>query len=98
MPKDGRKPNHCHSIMRASIMWSHYAQEHRGAVLEFDTGELPFSQLGSNMIVEVLYTNEKANFLHDPKEGTKTRGTAKFARALFDVARRKAPDWAYEEE
>lgn len=83
----------CASKRKDSVlMWSHYALEHKGAVIEFDTAENPFRQLGTNFVFEIAYTNEKANFDYNPEK------TKPFMAAVIEVARRKSPEWAYEEE
>jgi len=72
------------------LMWSHYADNHRGAVIEFDLSHSPFNEL-EEFMRPVTYQNEKANFLYSPVKG-------KFHSSILEVACTKSKDWEYEEE
>ncbi len=72
------------------LMWSHYAEQHRGAVIEFNLNHSPFNQL-EDYIRPVTYQNEKANFLYSPVK-------QKFGTSILEVACTKSKDWKYEEE
>lgn len=83
----------CVSLRDDSIlMWSHYANKHKGLVVEFDTSDPFFGSLPDDSRLEVEYRPEKAEFvldLNDPKT---------FKKKLCEVARRKSRDWEKEEE
>ncbi|SHG25880.1 Protein of unknown function [Flavobacterium micromati] len=75
----------CFSRKHDSIlMWSHYANNHKGFCIEFYTNK---SQNGLNPL-DVNYTDSfvKANFYKEKQ------------RALFHMVFTKAKQWAYEEE
>lgn len=75
------------------LMWSHYADEHRGICLEFDTSELPHERLAA-----VRYDGDrsvKASDIYDWKIG----GDVDAGKQAFDTHfYSKAPDWQYEQE
>lgn len=75
------------------LMWSHYADEHRGICIEFDTSELPHDRLA-----RVRYDGDrsvKASDIYAWKLG----GDEVAARRAFDTHfYSKAPDWHYEQE
>jgi hypothetical protein len=73
------------------LMWSHYAQNHTGMVIGFDTGQVPFSQIGEDYILPVNYSETKANYVHFSKQ-------PEFERQLFVVATTKSSAWSYEQE
>jgi hypothetical protein len=73
------------------LMWSHYAANHTGIVIEFDTTEKPFSEIGEELMLPVTYSEKKANYFH-------FNTLAEFQKAMFSVAATKAVDWSYEKE
>lgn len=82
----------CMSRTRNSIlMWSHYAEQHTGLVIEFETSEPPFSALDQRFIARVAYSDQKPAYMHKqlPHE---------FENEMIRVAATKATDWKYEEE
>jgi hypothetical protein len=81
----------CASHVSDSIlMWSHYAANHTGIVIEFDTDEQPFSQL-DHLTFPVHYSATKPDYVHYNKYPD-------FQKAMFAVAATKAADWNYEKE
>jgi hypothetical protein len=72
------------------LMWSHYAANHTGAVLEFDTSEQPFCRI-TNLTLPVIYSEKKPDYVHYNKY-------REFEKSLFTVATTKAADWSYEKE
>jgi tetratricopeptide (TPR) repeat protein len=69
------------------LMWAHYAAEHRGFVIEFDTAH-PFFDRGSGSekpegLYPVRYTDQRP-----------TLSLSEYYRAVLY----KSPDWAYENE
>lgn len=82
----------CASLVDDSIlMWSHYTDNHTGVVLELDTEEPPFSQIGNDSILTVMYSERKPDYAHfDYGNG--------FGEEMFRIAATKAIDWAYEKE
>jgi hypothetical protein len=54
----------CLSEIHDSIlMWSHYADNHTGLVLAFDTNEPPFSQIPSDCWLKVHYSMTKPDYV-----------------------------------
>lgn len=83
----------CVSKIRHSIlMWSHYADKHKGLVVEFDTAHPSLASWGDESCLEVEYLPQKADFVFEARDSTA------FERRLFAVARRKSPEWEYEQE
>jgi Protein of unknown function (DUF2971) len=72
-------------------MWSHYAANHTGLVLAFDTAEMPFSQIQKACWLTVKYSNQKPDYVYSIKE-------REFRRKMFAVAGTKAKNWSYEQE
>jgi hypothetical protein len=72
------------------LMWSHYAANHTGVVLEFDTIEQPFCRI-TNLTLPVVYSEKKPDYVHYSKY-------REFEKTLFTVATTKAADWSYERE
>jgi DUF2971 family protein len=72
------------------LMWSHYAANHTGIVLEFDTSEQPFCRI-TDLTLPVIYSKKKPDYVHYNKY-------REFEKALFTVATTKAADWSYEKE
>ena len=79
------------------IMWSHYADQHQGFCIEYDTESLPSENLFMRMLYPVIYSGK----LFD---GTKyylaaIRNQSKF-NILFPAlaALHKSPEWSYEKE
>jgi hypothetical protein len=79
------------------IMWSHYADQHRGFCIEYDVHPLPPENLFVRMLYPVLYSEK----LFD--------ATAYYLKAVEDqrtfnilfpalAALHKSPEWAYERE
>lgn len=79
------------------IMWSHYADQHRGFCIEYDTESLPPENLFVRMLYPVIYSET----LFD---GTKYYLAAIRNRKTFNIlfpalaALHKSPEWSYEEE
>lgn len=75
------------------LMWSHYADEHRGICLEFDTRELPHDNL--RPVRYDGHRSVKGSDIHAWKiNGDKTAASRAFDAHFYS----KAPDWQYEEE
>jgi hypothetical protein len=73
------------------LMWSHYAKQHEGIVIEFDTDKSPFSYLPKELHLEVEYRTEKASFCYNSDDNI-------LKKELLKVAKRKWKDWGYESE
>lgn len=73
------------------LMWSHYAEEHSGIVVEFDLTKPPFADLAATEIMEVDYKDERSE-LAIPLAGKK------LLEEMHRHARRKASVWGYEQE
>lgn len=68
------------------LMWAHYAASHKGLVIEFDSGDPLFKH---ESFLKVDYDPARAEY----------DITAKDTRAAVEAfAKRKSPDWAYEQE
>jgi hypothetical protein len=72
-----------------TLMWSHYADQHRGVCLEFNGSMEPCDILerGSATILNVNYDRTDMINYNKDKE-----------RAIVDLFTRKSVDWRYEEE
>ena len=82
----------CASQVHDSVlMWSHYADKHKGLVLGFDTSQPPFSKIPNDCLLTVKYSDKKPNYVHSHKE-------REFRRNMFAVAASKAIFWSYEKE
>jgi hypothetical protein len=79
----------CYSEISDDIlMWAHYAQGHRGFVIEFDVNHPFFSDNPNIMPVE--YSTERARAVfHEELD---------FGNDPLPLARRKCPHWSYEKE
>jgi hypothetical protein len=82
-----------HSI----IMWSHYADQHRGFCIQYETASLPPEHLFVRMLYPVIYSEK----LFD---GTKYYLAAMQNQESFNIlfptlaALYKSPEWSYEKE
>jgi hypothetical protein len=90
----------CLSAVRDNIlMWSHYADEHKGAVLEFQPKiELGTEMLGARIVtyskeVPVAVTLEQF-LLYITGQGPKPRPQDPFVKSVYT----KSSDWIYENE
>ena len=82
----------CASVVRDSVlMWSHYAENHTGLVLEFDTKQPPFSKIPSDCWLTVKYSDKKADYVYSHKN-------REFRERMFAMAASKASIWSYENE
>jgi hypothetical protein len=82
----------CASLTNDSIlMWSHYADNHTGLVLAFDTDEPPFSKIPDDCWLTVKYSDKKPDYIYSHQE-------REFRRKMFVVAGTKAIGWSYEKE
>lgn len=80
----------CASQTNTSIlMWSHYADNHRGVIIEFSDSQPTFSYLRDS-IIPVTYSEAKPDFVFGD--------TPAFTQDLRKVATTKSPDWSYERE
>src|SRR6185437_10691555 len=66
----------------STLMWSHYANDHRGICLAFDTGNPLFSEA-----LEVTYRSEYPRWVPHELE-----------QIAFEMFLTKAHDWGYEKE
>jgi len=73
------------------LMWSHYAKEHRGIVVELDLTQMPFTRLPATEFMEVDYKDERPE-LTIPLAGKK------LLEEMHRHARTKASAWHYEKE
>ncbi len=81
----------CSKRKDSILMWSHYAKNHEGMVIEFDTCETPLSQLLRGHICEVTYSDMKPEFIL-------VRSPVDFQVMLLNVAKTKSLAWSYEAE
>lgn len=83
----------CFSETNLSIlMWSHYADNHKGVCIEF---EFPEDSLEKSELSKVNYSNEFPKFKFDDYRGLSKEDVQKNIRQLITV---KAKDWEYEKE
>lgn len=74
------------------LMWSHYAEQHRGMVMEFETAEMIQGMDLASEAYEVRYRSSPPSIpgLHPDM--------ASFEASLLQVLTTKALEWSYEEE
>lgn len=72
------------------LMWSHYADSHRGLVIGFDAGHSFFAQ--SNLR-QVDYSSKRVSF-----DVSWTPGSPDVSKAIGDLMVRKSRCWKYEQE
>jgi hypothetical protein len=95
--KDSLKVCSFSGTQHSIIMWSHYADQHRGFCIEYDTESLPKEHLFVRMLYPVIYSEK----LFD---GTKYYFAAIRNQKTFNVlfpalaALYKSPEWSYEKE
>lgn len=77
------------------LMWSHYADNHEGMVIEFDTSQYPFSLQNDDFFMDVDYANSDEKPFFVPPIGEPPEV---FGKRLMGVVRVKAADWKYEAE
>jgi len=78
---------------KSVLMWSHYADEHRGLCFEFDTTEIPHEHLSA-----VSYEGARSVKASDIY-AWKMHGDEVAAKRAFEIHfYSKAPDWKYEQE
>jgi Protein of unknown function (DUF2971) len=81
----------CASLVCDSIlMWSHYADNHTGLVLELETDEAPFSS-AQRYVLKVKYSERKPEYVYFHE-------LEPFTENMLSVAATKAIEWAYEKE
>ncbi len=78
----------CDSI----LMWSHYAEKHSGAVIEFDFSEELFISEVRTIPVEYSPKIEKPLFRY------KLNNDDSFREAVINVVKTKSEEWSYEKE
>ena len=82
----------CASEVHDSVlMWTHYADEHKGLVIGFDTTYPPFSQMPDDCWLKVTYSERKPDYLYSPHED-------EFRQKMFATAAVKERGWSYEKE
>lgn len=76
-------------------LWAHYAENHKGFVMEYDFNSLDENDIALNCLWPVYYTGvfEASGLFKKPKEGKNINNLYAVLAALH-----KAPDWAYESE
>jgi len=72
------------------LMWSHYADQHRGLCIEYDYSDAAFSSLK-----KVEYTDERGITASELLAAPSTSESSKYWKKLFYT---KAPQWSYERE
>ena len=88
----------CFSETNESIlMWSHYADYHRGFCIEYDFKSLGISDLRFRMLEPVLYRNEMFDISLYFNAETISNNTANNFVALY-ASMIKSSEWAYEKE
>lgn len=83
----------CFSETNLSIlMWSHYADNHKGVCIEFEFSE---DFLKNSELSKVIYCNEFPKFTFDDYRGFSKEEVKNKIRQLITI---KAKDWEYEKE
>ena len=90
------------------LMWAHYSDGHRGAVLEINTHDAGFTNVKNNMIPaqfgSVIYSRSRptGQYYSAFNEGVEVGGTHHFVPSHYEKWQRlfltKPLEWAYEED
>ena len=90
------------------LMWAHYAQGHRGAVIELDVEKAGFMKEEENLVPaqfgSVVYSSRRPNhaYASSVAEGIEVGGTHRFVIGQYEKWQRlfltKPLVWSYEEE
>ena len=91
----------CASLTHDNIlMWSHYADQHKGAVLEFTPNAKEDSIY--NTFKKVKYTNKRPILYESPRDfvmqSLSTLPQERLGRYLHEITFTKSKDWSYEKE
>jgi len=78
-------------IKDSTLMWSHYAENHRGMVFEFDTDYEPFNLTEIHFLRKVRYMQNRPVFKYE-------LGNRTFNRQFPQMASCKHECWRYEKE
>jgi hypothetical protein len=82
----------CFSKTEKSIlMWSHYANQHRGVVIGFNTAVEPFTKSDQLVVLEVNYDPKRVLYPYP-------ESNEDFERVFHAIAQGKHMDWSYEQE
>jgi hypothetical protein len=79
------------------IMWSHYADQHRGYCIEYDIHSLPPEHLFVRMLYPVIYSEKLFDGTSYYLAGIRNRETFNILYPAL-AAFYKSPEWRYEEE
>jgi hypothetical protein len=77
------------------LMWSHYADSHRGFLIEYDLSIVPKTDFKSRFMFPVIYSE---NLLDVSEYIIAMRGLGKNPLYITKAALYKSIDWAYEKE
>ena len=72
-------------------MWSHYAKNHEGVVIELDTDEPDLFRANGEFTFDVKYSKERSSSVN-------SRDVDQFGKEFLRIAGTKSSDWKYEEE
>jgi hypothetical protein len=79
----------CYSEVNSNIlMWSHYADSHKGICLEYDSTERPIKKWKNYKYYPVNYDHNRCIDILD----------CGFENSFFKLITTKSPDWEYEKE
>jgi hypothetical protein len=82
----------CYSLTSEdTLMWTHYADEHKGIAIEFDLTRPPFNKTSTIKILEVDYSDEKVPYDFP-------QSNEDFEKTLHAISKRKKLCWSYERE
>jgi hypothetical protein len=95
--KDSLKICSFSGTKQSIIMWSHYADQHRGYCVEYETDSLPPEHLFVRMLYPVVYSEKLFDGTNYYMAALRDRQTLNI---LFPslAALYKSPEWRYEEE
>jgi hypothetical protein len=78
------------------LMWSHYAKEHSGFVMEYDFGALPIENVLTRMLWPVIYDDKLFDASAFFEEGLRGGISSNMLGVIASL--HKTLDWAYEQE
>jgi hypothetical protein len=82
-------------VMDSILMWSHYADNHKGFCMEYDFANLPVTELLNRILMPVIYSENMFDIYpyFQIKEGKKNNNLMMDYAAIW-----KCKEWEYEQE
>jgi hypothetical protein len=86
------------AINNSALMWSHYADSHKGLVIEFES-ESAFFDYNNSKLFKMIYSNTRPRMLtYDELKRINSNPTEIELRRVEGIVCTKCLSWSYEEE